>query len=324
MEIRTISFIGMFLFAGLSGSAIAYAALGLLKEKIRGQKATARTGAEESFLGMLLRRGIRSVNGVAKMALRIPPFYSYVTKVEQGIRFAGYRSSVTAIATLLLSGAVLLLIFGCLISQSFVCGGALAICLVLGVGVWANHQYEKRQNQLREAIPEALQSMKACFQVGYSLPQTIHEVRSNTTGPLSDLFGEVEGVLDMGGSSEDALKTLKEHAVEPELVFLATALEIQHKTGSSMQQVLEITRQSVADELELKRSLKTQTAQAKLSAQIVTVMPFALIGVFSLVSPGFLDPFFESAMGLVLLIAALSMQLLGISLVRRLLKVEVM
>ena len=90
-----------------------------------------------------------------------------------------------------------------------------------------------------------------------------------------------------------------------------------------MQQVLEITRQSVADEIELKRTLKTQTAQAKLSAQIVTIMPFALIGVFSLLSPGFLDPFFESALGVVMLLCALGMQVLGVFLVRRLLRVEV-
>lgn len=110
---------------------------------------------------------------------------------------------------------------------------------------------------------------------------------------------------------------------EPELVFLATALEIQHKTGGSMQRILEAARQSVVDELDLKRTLRTQTAQAKLSAQIVTAMPFALIGVFSLVSPGFLDPFFESAAGLILLAVAIGMQIAGISLVRRLLKVEV-
>ena len=119
------------------------------------------------------------------------------------------------------------------------------------------------------------------------------------------------------------MAVLKNKTDEPELVFLATALEIQHKTGSSMQQVLEITRQSVSDEIELKRTLKTQTAQAKLSAQIVTIMPFALIGIFSLVSPGFLDPFFEIMLGICLLLVALGMQLLGISLVRRLLKVEV-
>ena len=88
-----------------------------------------------------------------------------------------------------------------------------------------------------------------------------------------------------------------------------------------MQRILEAARQSVSDELELKRTLRTQTAQAKLSAQIVTVMPFALLAVFSLLSPGFLTPFFESPMGIALLAAALGMQAIGVSIVRKLLKV---
>lgn len=165
--------------------------------------------------------------------------------------------------------------------------------------------------------------MKACFQVGYTLAQVVREVRCSISGPLADLFQEIEGVLETGGSTQAALSVLKKRTSESELVFLATALEIQHKTGSSMQQVLEVTRQSVADEIELKRTLRTQTAQAKLSAQIVIIMPFALIGIFSLLSPGFLDPFFESVPGAVLLFVALSMQCAGIVMVRRFLKVEV-
>ena len=98
---------------------------------------------------------------------------------------------------------------------------------------------------------------------------------------------------------------------------------IQHRTGSSLSQVLEVVRQSVDDQLELKRLLQTQTAQAKLSAQIVTIMPFLIIGVFSLISEGFLEPFFTSAVGIILLAIAIAMQAGGILLVRKMLKVEV-
>lgn len=90
-----------------------------------------------------------------------------------------------------------------------------------------------------------------------------------------------------------------------------------------MKQVLHAARESVLDEIKLKQTLKTQTAQAKLSAQIVSVMPFVLIAVFSLVSEGFLAPFFESLIGMALLAIALGMQALGIFIVRRMLKVEV-
>ena len=86
---------------------------------------------------------------------------------------------------------------------------------------------------------------------------------------------------------------------------------------------MEAARESVCDEIALKRTLRTQTAQAKLSAQIVTLMPFALIVLFSFISEGFLQPFFESLAGICLLSIALFMQFLGVFLVRKMLKVEV-
>ena len=86
-----------------------------------------------------------------------------------------------------------------------------------------------------------------------------------------------------------------------------------------MRQVLDAARDSVEGELALRRSLKVQTAQAKLSAQVVSVMPFALVAVFSLVSEDFLSPFFASPAGWALLGLALGMQAAGVGMVRRVL-----
>ena len=50
-------------------------------------------------------------------------------------------------------------------------------------------------------------------------------------------------------------------------------------------------------------------------------MPFILIAVFSLISPGFLTPFFSSGLGLAVFCVATGMQLAGVLIVRRLLDV---
>lgn len=89
-----------------------------------------------------------------------------------------------------------------------------------------------------------------------------------------------------------------------------------------MTRILESSTHAIKSDLALKRSLKTQTAQAKLSAQVITLMPFGLLAIFSLVSPGFLDPFFESFGGIALFGAAVVMQVAGVVLVRRMLNYE--
>lgn len=323
METNVILLVAL-VCALISGTVIAYAVCNVIRETLRTQKVQSRSGVDGSFISSILRHGIGVFRSLSQLLITFSPIRLYVEKFEQAVLYTGNSTTKEALLSLMIAATLVVLLLGTIVSTSIACGLALSICIWLVIGLWSNHQYDTQRERLREAIPETLQSMKACFQVGYTLAQTIHEVRQGTTGPLGEIFKEVEGVLETGGSTEDALNTLKKKASEPELIFLAAALDIQHKTGSSMQQVLEITRQSVTDETELKRTLKTQTAQAKLSAQIVTIMPFALIGVFSLVSPGFLDPFFESSLGIILLICALAMQVIGISIVRKLLKVEVM
>lgn len=282
-----------------------------------------RAGLREDDKTQLFYKGIPLLLPEARAIMSFKKVHEYAICMSDALRIKGYRTQSEAVMTLLVGGIVGLGVLAIVISGSVLCGCVTGAGAVLGLGMWSTRQNEAERARLREALPETLQSMKACFQVGYSLPQTIQEVCKSNHGALGQLFGEAASILETGGSVDDALAVLKKHGSESELVFLATALDIQHRTGSSMQQVLEAARQSVADEIELKRTLRTQTAQAKLSAQIVTLMPFVLIGIFSLVSPGFMDPFFESAAGLVLLAIAIAMQVAGISLVRKMLRVEV-
>ena len=93
--------------------------------------------------------------------------------------------------------------------------------------------------------------------------------------------------LQMGASPDEALAVMRASDQVPELSFVAVALDVQHQSGGSIAPVLETARESVVSELDLMRSMRVQTAQAKLSASIVTVMPFLLVALFSIVSPGF-------------------------------------
>lgn len=320
MEASSILLLMAFLLAALSGCVLFVWLARKLLGGLRAWSAATRTG-NRGIVSYLLRNGLKPFNRFAQALLSVSVVSKFTEKVSMEIRKAGFETNAISVTSLLVgvslgAGAAMFAL-----SLSFLAAFASVVCLFVFVNAWAVRKAEQRKSATREEIPEALQSMKACFQVGYSLPQTVHEVAASTKGPLSALFLEAEGVLETGGGLNRALSVLKADGNESELVFLATALEIQHRTGGSMQRILEAARQSVSDELELKRTLRTQTAQAKLSAQIVTVMPFALLAVFSLLSPGFLTPFFESPMGIVLLAAALGMQTIGVSIVRKLLKV---
>lgn len=210
-----------------------------------------------------------------------------------------------------------------LVTFSPVCGAAVAACVAAAGLARLHSAQEKRRQELCDAVPDALRSMGVCFQSGLSLMQTLQQVASESRGPLRDLFQRAAHRLEIGEGADEALSTLRQGASVPELAFVAVALDVQHQAGGSLRQVLDAARESVEGEIELRRALKVQTAQAKLSARVVSVMPFVLLAVFSLVSEGFLEPFFASPMGLALLALALGMQAAGVMAVRRMLAVEV-
>ena len=158
---------------------------------------------------------------------------------------------------------------------------------------------------------------------GLSLPQTFSEVAQQIDQPARSLFARVSRDLDLGYSMNEALEHFKQVAELPELSFVAMALDVQYACGGSAAPVLRSAEESISRDLDLRRSLRVQTAQAKLSAQIVSVMPFALVFVISAVDPAFLHPFFSSAQGAVLLLMAIAMLGGGVLLVRRMLAVEI-
>jgi len=65
-----------------------------------------------------------------------------------------------------------------------------------------------------------------------------------------------------------------------------------------------------------------QTAQARLSAKVVSLLPLFLVAAMSLTMDGYLATFFSSAGGLMLLAAAVGMEAAGIVLIRRILRID--
>ena len=182
---------------------------------------------------------------------------------------------------------------------------------------------ENERARLREQVPDALRCMEACLHAGLSLPQTFYEVSTQIDQPARGLFARVSRDLELGYSMNEALERFRSVAELPELSFVAMALDVQYACGGSATPILRSAEQSVASDLELRRSLRVQTAQAKLSAQIVSIMPFALVFVISALDPGFLAPFFSSAGGALLLLMAVSMLAAGVLMVRRMLAIEI-
>ena len=304
------------LFAGAQAIAIA-----LRRRRV----AMAAQGDDMSLAGLVawrVRNGFPFAFPLIGILLRSKAVESVLDEVVALFASRGWASSHMSAGSVVLVALVALSVLVGVVTASFVAALATLACSLAVLTVLAGNARDRRQEAVREAVPEALESMAACLGSGFTLLQTFSQVADDTPGPLGETFARSAHVLEVGGSAERALAELREGAHASELAFVAVALDVQHQSGGAMRQVLDAATDTVKGELALRRSLRVQTAQAKLSARVVVIMPFVLVAAFSLASPDFLMPFFSSAFGYALLALAIIMQVVGIVLVRRALAVE--
>ena len=322
METRVL--LGLLAVAAGFAATYAGALIGAMALRRR-NVAMAAQGDPRSLRGLIswrLRNGFAPVVPIAEALMRMPRVRAFA---EEFSALLGKRGLVARPANALSVVIVAAVAMGVVVGLAT--GSTLGVVVfpICGIAVLATlvgNAADKRHEEMREAVPEALESMAACFGSGFTLLQTFRQVAEDVPGPLGETFSRSSHILEMGGSAERALAKLRDGAQTSELAFVAVALDVQHQSGGAMRQVLEAATDTVKGELALRRSLRVQTAQAKLSARVVVVMPFILVAAFTLASPDFLAPFFESPAGYALLAVAIVMQASGILLVRKALNVE--
>ena len=320
VALRVVAALLAFGCAAVLGSAVARR---LAK---RSRSAAYSIGGEKNRAGWvswLVRNGVGLMRPVARAVLRNARVRASVTNLLTAVEGIGFIATEESLLSLVLAAMLIVGVGGAALTAAPICGVALAFCVAAACAIYAKGSEDKRRERMREAVPDALRSMAVCFRSGQSLLQTMQLVGAATKGPVGVLFQRAAHLLETGGSTREALSVFQGRNSVPELAFVSVALDVQHQTGGSMERVLDAARETVEGELELTRSLRVQTAQAKLSARIVSVMPIVLVALFSLVSEDFLGPFFSSFAGMALLCIAVAMQVAGIVSVRHMLKVEV-
>lgn len=179
-----------------------------------------------------------------------------------------------------------------------------------------------RKDRLREQLPDALRGLGMCFMAGLSLEQAFDQTAQECREPLRSELRQTVNSLRTGSSIMESLDSLDARLSMDDMRFVTVALEIQHRTGGSMREVLDAAADSMLASFDLSRSLEVQTAQARMSARVVSILPVALVVVLSLTMEGYLATFFSSSAGLMLLLCAVGMQAVGILVIRKILDID--
>ena len=109
----------------------------------------------------------------------------------------------------------------------------------------------------------------------------------------------------------------------PDVSYFVVAVMIQRESGGNLAELLDKIAHIVRERLKLLGEVRTLSAEGKLSAIILTALPFGVALVVNLVNPEFMDVLWTDPAGLRMVGVALFMMLVGILWMRSIIRIRV-
>jgi tight adherence protein B len=186
-----------------------------------------------------------------------------------------------------------------------------------------NIREERRRSAFLAQLPDTLQLIAGSLSAGYSLPQAIDTViregHTAATGEFSRALLETR----LGLPLEDALDGIAERTRSTDFGWVVMAIRIHREVGGNLAEVLTNVAETLRERDRLRRQVQVLSAEGRLSAYILGGLPPLFAVYLLLVRPQYLRVLYTSSIGIVLLLIAFALLAVGVTWLRRVVRVQV-
>lgn len=180
----------------------------------------------------------------------------------------------------------------------------------------------KRSALFSEQFGDALLTISNSIKSGFSFQQAMASAAEELPDPIGPEFKRTLREISYGITQEEALKRMYQRTQNEDIRMLASAIAISGKTGGNLSTVLQTISNTVRSRITIRQKVKTLSAQGKVSAGIVGFLPIAIIGMIMITNPDYLQPMFTDKRGIIMLIVAVCMEIVGFFLMKKITDIE--
>ena len=151
----------------------------------------------------------------------------------------------------------------------------------------------KRIARFSEQLPDAIDVIVRGVKSGYPFTVALGLVTKEMSDPIGTEFGMTSDEISFGSDIGTALDNLFHRVGHEDLLYLNMSLKIQTQSGGNLAEILSRLARLLRERAILRLKVKAISAEGRLSAVFLTVMPFLLFAVISLMRP---DYFFNDVL----------------------------
>lgn len=199
------------------------------------------------------------------------------------------------------------------------------IALVLGVLplLHVSALRRKRLRQMERQLPEAVDMIARALRAGHAFSGALGMVGTEMKAPIGPEFRTAFEEINYGVALDEAMTNLAMRVPVEDLRYFVTAVLIQRETGGNLAEILDTIGNLVRERLKLFDKIRVLSAEGRLSAWILGLLPFGTAGLILVANPEFMRVLWEDQMGLRLLAGTLVSMVLGVMWMRQIIRIKV-
>lgn len=175
----------------------------------------------------------------------------------------------------------------------------------------------KRLGLFEKQLGDVLLLMGNCLRSGLTFQQAMANVAEEMPDPIAREFARTVREIQLGCSIDAALDGMVKRVRSTDLMLTVSAVQIQRQVGGNLLEILENTSVTIKERLKLKDDIRVMTASGRITSIVVGLIPVAIGGILMLINPSYIQTFFDTTMGVVMLLVAAGMEITGFLIIKK-------
>ena len=268
--------------------------------------------------------GVRS-EGVATAVVRAATQNSYTSgwwaQLERDLALARMTVTPRKVVAMSLGGTFAIALLAFIVSAPLLALFGLTTPLVARMLV--RRKVNAVRAEFAEQFPGSLQVLASALRAGHSFNGALGVVVENAAEPARSELARVLQDDRLGVPAEDAIRRLARRMANRDIEQVALLAELQRTSGGNSAEILDTVVETIRERAEIRRLVRTLTAQGRMARWILTGLPVFLTGFLWVVHPDVMAHFFTSGGGQVALVAAVVMVAAGSLVIQRIVDIDV-
>jgi tight adherence protein B len=158
---------------------------------------------------------------------------------------------------------------------------------VLAIVLFFKIVRQRRIGRFAELLPDSIDVIVRGLRAGYPLPAALDLVAKEMPDPMGTEFALTSDEISFGQDIRAAIDNLYRRVGQDDLLFLIMAVNVQSQTGGNLAEILGSLSRLLRNRAKVNMKVRALSADGRMSAVVLSFIPFILFGLISLISPSY-------------------------------------